>query len=577
MVRQGRDRGASCAGSSGCVLQWLAWAALLVFVVVGQPGQATAQQRDLTIGITQYPSTLHPNIDAMAAKTYVENMTMRPFTTFDAEWQLVCMLCVDLPTFENGGAVRLPGQGEDGGDAVALTYRIQPGATWGDGVPVTTDDVLFTYEVGRHPQSGVSNAELYRDITAIEVLDAKTFRMTVRKITFNYNAINDFRLLPAHLERPVFSSDPGNYRTRTLFDRDPTNPGLAFGPYRLTEVDLGSFLVVEPNPYWWGERPYFERIVVRVIENTAALEANLLSGGVDMIAGELGLAVDQAIGFEQRHGDRFRVVYKPGLVYEHLDVRLDNPILQDVRVRQALMYGMDRQALVDQLFGGRQTVARSNVNALDWVYDETAPEYSYDPERAAALLDEAGWAAAGRGIRQNAQGEPLRVQLVSTAGNRTRELIQQVLQAQWRQIGVDAVVESQPPRVLFSETMTRRGFTGLALFAWISSPENVPRTTLHSEAIPSAANGWAGQNYTGYASSEMDGLLDRIEVELDRERRRALWSELQRLYATDLPALPLFFRSEVYVWPLWLEGVVPTGHQYSSTQTVEYWRAIDPG
>ncbi|WGF86790.1 peptide ABC transporter substrate-binding protein [Marinivivus vitaminiproducens] len=566
--RAGRSR---LARLSACLF------ASLLLALTLHAGDAAAQRRDLTIGITQYPSTLHPNIDAMAAKSYVENMTMRPFTTFDADWQLVCMLCVELPTFENGGAVRLPGQGKDGGDAVALTYRIQPDATWGDGTPVTTDDVLFTYDVGRHPQSGVSNAELYRDITKIEVVDAKTFVMTSRKLTFNYNAINDFRVLPAHLERPVFEADRANYRTRTLFDRDPTNPGLAFGPYRLTEVELGAFLVVEPNPHWWGEKPYFERIVVRVIENTAALEANLLSGGIDMIAGELGLSVDQAIGFEQRNGDRFRVVYKPGLVYEHLDVRLDNPILRDVRVRQALMHGMDRQALVDQLFGGRQTVARSDVNPLDWVHDDTTPVYGYDPAKAGALLDEAGWSTISRGIRQNAQGEPLRIPLVSTAGNRTRELIQQVLQAQWRQIGVDVAIEVQPPRVLFSESLTRRRFQGLALFAWIGSPENVPRTTLHSESIPTEGNGWAGQNYPGYASPDMDRLLDRIEVELDRERRKALWSDLQHLYAADLPALPLFFRSDVHIWPLWLEGVEPTGHQYSSTQTVERWRAADAG
>ena len=99
----------------------------------------------------------------------------------------------------------------------------------------------------------------------------------------------------------------------------------------------------------------------------------------------------------------------------------------------------------------------------------------------------------------------------------------------------------------------------MAMFAWISSPENVPRSTLHSEEIPTEANGWAGQNSTGYKNPEMDELIDAIEIELDREKRRAMWHRLQQIYAEDLPAIPLY-PGQSRVWPLWLEGVTPTGH-----------------
>lgn len=103
--------------------------------------------------------------------------------------------------------------------------------------------------------------------------------------------------------------------------------------------------MLERNPTWWGEPPAFGRIVVKAVENTTALEANLLSGEVDMIEGSLGLSLDQALAFERRNGDRFRVVYKPGLVYEHLEPMLDNPALADKRVRQALLHGLDREAI----------------------------------------------------------------------------------------------------------------------------------------------------------------------------------------------------------------------------------------
>jgi peptide/nickel transport system substrate-binding protein len=269
-------------------------------------------------------------------------------------------------------------------------------------------------------------------------------------------------------------------------------------------------------------------------------------------------------------------VYEPGLVYEHIDLNLDNPILADPRVRAALIMGLDRDALSEQLFEGRQPVAHTSVNPLDWVYNDAVPQYQEDLAAAAALLDEAGWDRLQAGVRHNAAGQPLTLELMTTAGNRTRELVEQVLQSQWQRLGIDVRIRNQPARVFFGDTTSKRRFPAMAMYAWISAPENVPRTTLHSQEIPAAANGWSGQNYTGYRNPEMDQLIDAIEVELDREQRQAMWHRLQEIYAEDLPVLPLYFRANPHVWPLWLEGVTPTGHLNPSTLWVEDWRAAEP-
>ena len=531
-------------------------------------GPAASLARDsLTIGITQFPSTLNPNIDAMAAKSYVLGMAVRPFTVYDADWKLGCLLCTELPSIENGLAVAvdLPA----GGKGVDLTYTIRDGASWGDGVPVTTADVLFTYEVGRNPQSAVGNAELYRRITGIDVKDEKTFTLHVDKLTFDYAAINDFVLLPAHLERPAFA-DPAQYRVQTRYATDPTNPGLYNGPYRISEIATGSYVVLEPNRHWTGPPAPFRRITVRTIENTAALEANLLSGTIDMVAGELGLSLDEALAFDKRHGAAFRIIYKPGLVFEHIDLNLDLPALSDRRVREALLVGLDREAISRSLFAGRQPVAASFVNPLDPGFSAETPRYRHDPTRAAALLDAAGWPIRAGGLRANAAGQMLSLELKTTSGNRTRELVQQVLQSQWRKIGVDLRLKNEPARVLFGETMRHRRFD-LAMYAWISAPENAPRSTLHSEEIPSEANGFAGQNTPGFRNAEMDRLIDAIEVELDRDKRAAMWAEMQQLYAAELPSLPLYFRSDTFILPKWLKGVRPTGNQSPSTLWITEW------
>ncbi len=544
--------------------------AALFLSIAAATGAGAADRKELVIGITQYPSTFHPNIDAMLAKSYVLGMTRRPITVNDADWNLVCMLCVKLPTIENGMA--MPEKTPDGKDGMAVTYTLIPEAQWGDGTPVSTEDVKFTWEVGRHAKSGVSAQEFYRSAYKLDIADARTFTFHFDKRTFDYNDISGFDLVPAHVDRKNFD-DPAQYKTRTAFDTDTANPGLYMGPYVIADAVTGSHVVLTRNPKWWGKAPTFDKITVRVIENTAALEANLLSGGVDMISGELGLSLDQALAFEQRHGNRFDVTYKQGLIYEHIDLNLDNPVLADRRLRQALLYSLDRNSISQKLFGGKQPVADTSVNPLDWAYTADVPKYPFDPKKADALFKAAGWSKMVKGVRVNAKGEPLRFEFMTTAGNRSRELVQQVLQSQWKAAGVDVRIRNEPARVFFGQTVTQRKFTAMAMFAWISAPESVPRSTLHSAHIPTADNNWGGQNYTGYRNPEMDKLLESIEVELDRDKRMVLWKTFQTVYATDLPVLPLYFRANPYVLPKWLKGIRPTGHQFPTTLWVEDWRA----
>jgi peptide/nickel transport system substrate-binding protein len=175
-------------------------------------------------------------------------------------------------------------------------------------------------------------------------------------------------------------------------------------------------------------------------------------------------------------------------------------------------------------------------------------------------------------VRRNAQGQRLALELMTTAGNRSRELVQQVLQSQWRKIGVDIRIKNEPARVLFGDTLPHRRFD-MAMYAWISSPENVPRSILHSSEIPGDKNGFVGQNVTGFNNPEMDFLIDALEIELDPDRRKALWAEAQRLYATELPSLPLYFRSDVFILPTWLSGVRPTGNQSPTTLWITDWAA----
>lgn len=541
---------------------------VLALGALASPAAVMAQAKDeLVVAMTQMPGTWNPIISSMLAKSLIANMTARPVTAYDADWKLVCLVCTELPTIENGKArvVDLA----DGKKGMEIDVELRD-MRWGDGTPVSAKDVAFTLEVGQHPLSGVASSEGYKRIIKLDVKDDRRFTMTIDRVTFDYNSIG-LQLLPAHIEKPIFDANPAEYRNKTAYDTQTTNPGLAFGPFRLTEIVPGSRVVLEQNPTWTGEKPHFKRITVRIIENTAALEANLLSGSVDYVLGELGLSLDQAIAFEKRHKDKYNVVYKPALIWEHIDVNLDNKLLVDRRVRQAMLLAIDRKAISEKLFEGKQPIAHGGISDLDPMFSPAARQYGYDPAAARKLLDEAGFSTFRNNVRHNAAGEKLSIELGTTAGNRVRELVAQVIQSQLRQVGIEVRLKAETPRIFF-DAMGKRTYSGLGMYAWVQRPEGVPRSSLHSKEIPSAANGWSGQNYPGYANPEMDKALDAAERELDVVKRRALFAEIQKLAADDLPSLPLFFRVDPFVIPKPLKGVTPTGTLNSSTLWVELWR-----
>jgi peptide/nickel transport system substrate-binding protein len=541
-------------------------AALCAGLLLAYPAAAADSHADLTIGVASFPSTLHPEIDPDLIKFYLLGFADRPVTAYDAVGKLVCLLCSEIPSIANGSA-RL----ENGG--MAVTFHFRPGLQWGDGAPLGAEDLAFTARVGRDPNSGFADTHTWSIVSRVDVVDDLTAVVHLTEPNYQFDELS--QLLPAHLEAPVFdqAAGPAAYMQRSHYSTSPTDPGLYNGPYLITGYDSGTRVVLERNPYWHGNKPAFDRIVVKTIGNTAALQSNLLSGDVDMVPGEgIGLTLDQVLALQKQYPDRFTYAYKPNMAYTHIDLQLDNPILADIRVRRALLMGIDRQSMVDKLMGGRVQIANSFVSPQQPMYSADAPAWPYDPARARALLTEAGWSPGEDGICRNAAGDRLSLDFATSTGVRVRELLQQVMQSEWRRICVETTIRNEPPRTLFGETLKHRVFKGLAMFAWVSAIESTPRQTLSSGQIPNAANNWGGGNYPGFRDSAMDADIDAMERQLDPEKRRPLWAEMQRIYAEQLPVLPLFYGAEAHVWPLWLKGVDPTGLQVS-TLRAENWHA----
>jgi len=531
-----------------------------------------AAEDTLTIGIAQFPSSLHPDVDAEAVKRYADGFVLRPITAFDQNWQNSCLLCTELPTIENGLAriEDLPG----GGKGMAVTIKLKPDLKWSDGVAVTAKDIAFTWRVGKDPNSGFSNPNAWTRAIAVDVVDAHTAVMHLGGVMPSYNQWDE--ILPEHVEGPIFAkaAGAGDYLRATLYNRAPTTNGLFDGPYKIAEYQSGTQIVLEPNPYWPGTKPGFKRIILRHIENTLALQANLLAGDVDMVAGEgIGLTIDQVLELRRQHPDQFTYIFRPSLNYEHLVIQKDNPLFRDIRVRRALIYALDRKTMAQKLSQGLEPVAATWVNPLSPNYDPDTTQYPYDLPQARSLMAEAGWTPGPDGICRNAAGDRFSFELSTTAGNRLRELQEQVLQSQWKAACIEATIKNEPPRTLIGETLKKRLFPGMVMAAFSSSVTASPLSTLGTSRIPTAENNYGGGNFMAFSDPDMDAAIARIDSELDRSKQKADWAIIQRIYADQLPAIPLFFRSEVHIVPNWLRGYQPTGHGDYACLWAENWHA----
>lgn len=519
----------------------------------GVPAVSAAPKEEVVIGISQEPDILFPGLGgSLAVSTEVQQALFMSGVRWSDEWKLTPMQAREVPTLQNGLWKLLPG------GKMRLTWHLKP-LPWHDGVPVTSEDFVFTHRAIMNDKVPVISRDFEKRVENVYAPSPETLVVTFKEhYAYANTAIIQYGPWPRHLLEKAYRQNPSGL-DKLPYGNDP-QATITNGPYQLVSWQKGSSIVAEAYPRYTLGQPRIKRIVWRVIPDTNTLVANMLSGAIDAIS-PIGITFDQAVQLDQQiRGRRLaeQVLFTPGLIWEHIDLNLGSPKLKDVRVRQALLYALDRQAMVNALFGGKQPVADSYLPPKHYGFDPALPKYAYDPEKAKRLFAEAGWTPGPDGILRNAQGERFTVTIGTTAGNRVREDVEQILQSQWRKVGVDLRVTNQPARVFFGETTRHRQFE-MAMYAWLLSPVSDCETLFTTENIPSPQNAYNGQNFSGFSHPEMDRLCHRIPTELDQAARAAMLRRTQRILAEELPVLPLYFRVDVTATKRGLLNWKPTG------------------
>lgn len=534
-------------------------------------GRRGAKER-VVIGISQEPDTLLMPFKEMNASEHIGRPGALMLTVFDEHWQLQPQSAVAIPTVQNGGVVL----DVDGG--MTVTWTLREGLFWADGVPVTADDFVFGHEFTRHPELEVVDRAAAMRVTSMTAPDARTLVVRYAAPYAYYAYYRNHEPLPRHLLGDTLATSPSTMKQHAY----GVQPVLG-GAFTVSSWVPQSHIVEKRNPAAVAMRPKLDEIVWKIIPQTQTMEAALLSGSIDIIS-VIGFTFDQARDFDARHvgtnhQPRFVVHYTPALMIEHIDLNLDNPLLQDRRVRQALTYALDREGLVQSLFGGKQPVAHSAEP--DDNDDPGLMRYPFDPAKARALLDDAGYRVpegSVDGVRTRggiaagtADGARLSFTIHSTAGDRLREQVEQLIQSAWRDVGVELRIQNQPAKLLFGDTIRRRRFTDMVMFTWTKEPNKIDETYWRCDQKPTEANHFQGRNYPGFCDPRVDALLEQAVGIVDEAQRRAVHRQITHILAEELPMIPLYDRVDVSVTPSDFVGWRPTGVLQSVAWNAQDW------
>jgi peptide/nickel transport system substrate-binding protein len=469
----------------------------------------------------------------------------------DEHAKYVPVLATEVPTLANGGIELV-----DDGKKMTITYKLRPGVKWHDGQPFTSADVAFTWQAVKDEKFIAESKDGTEDVEKIETPDDLTAVVYYNTVAPDFaSTLFTFGILPKHtLEGKDLNTD--------AYNEIP----LGTGPFVVKEFKRGQYVLTERNPDYWRKAddgsalPKIERMVFKIVPDSNTLITQLKSGELDLV---VQVPYNQAKQLESV--DRLELVKAPLLSWQHLDFNFKGPkSLQDLKVRQAIAHAINRDTLVKAL-GGHPVPVKSIVVPVFEFYDDTTPTYDFDAAKAAALLDGAGYKVGGDGVREK-DGERLSYRLVGQAGRADDEIVEQVIIAQLKAIGIEAKIDNKTG-VAFREARYK-GDYDLLYGRWITSADPVYSVFYGTKT----EDGLHGQNNgQGYSNPKLDEVLAKLESTLDPAARKKLSSEMQHMVAEDLVTIPLTTNVALIAKVKTLKNFVPNPTNMTNFVDTSHW------
>mgnify|MGYP000864041965 FL=1 len=437
---------------------------------------------------------------------------------------LVALVFSGLTRVDSQGTVQpdLAERWEVSGYGMVYTFFLRQDATWHDGAPVTSSDVVFTVNVMQHDgYEGMSFLSTMWRTVVVEQLDTYVVRFILREPFAPFLDYTTIGLLPAH----VLGSVDVSVLSRSAYNATP----IGTGPFAVEDIDSQRIVLARYEGYY-GARPYLDRLELYFHPDSASvLEAR--KRGEIMGMGRVGA---QQIAQVQQDPE-LELYSAPLSGYNLVFLNLDRAIFQDRLVRQAMMWALDRQALVDEILDGQGMVIDTPILPQSWAHNQDVTQYARDLRKSRSLLEQAGWFDDdGDGVRERGDLR-LEFSLATNGDDATRVAMIRMISEQLAEVGIRAVPESVEWEELVGQRLRLRQYDAV-LSGWQSLPADPdPYPYWHSSQVNEDS-----VNFANYISSEADALLAEARRAADVDQRWSLYQRFQELFSQDVPSLLLY-------------------------------------
>ncbi|MGE8204657.1 peptide-binding protein [Heyndrickxia sp. NPDC080065] len=442
---------------------------------------------------------------------------------------------------------------EESPDGLTYTVKIRKGVKFHDGVELTADDVVFTYNIPLHPDYNGERGTNFEMLKEIKKLDNYTveFKLKRKDATFKPNTLSSFHILPEHILKDVPVKDLGKNKFNF---KSP----IGTGPYKFVEWKEGEYLKFEAFDDYYDGRANLDTLTVKIIPDGNAAIAQLQAGDINFFPGVTSMDLDTVKGF-----NGLKVESGLGLSYSFIGWNQKKEMFKDKNVRHALTMAIDRQEIVDTIMNGDGEVAHVPESPLSWAYSDEVRKFKYDPEEAKTLLKAAGWKDTDKDGYLVKDGKRFSFTLKTNKGNKLREDAVVVIQQQLKEIGIEVKPQIVENSALIKQLMPPNWDYDAVVMGWSLSTFPDTYDIFHSSQIE------RGFDFVWYKNEKADKLMIDARQILDRDEYKNAYIDIYKEIAEDQPYTFLYYPNVHHAMPENLHR--PVFHAKQDFYQIEKW------
>lgn len=492
------------------------------------------------------PKSLNPILDSASPTLdlamFIYSWTIR----YNAQSQPVPDALSEIPTVANGDVSK---------DGLLLKYKLRHNIKWQDGVPLTCNDLRFTWQAVMNPHNNVVTTDGYKDIKSIDCSNPYVAVIHMKRLYAPYlqqlwSVNGNAPILPEHL-LAKYNDDKGSLNSA------PYNSlPIGSGPFKVVAWNRGQDVRMEANPDFYLGKPKLQTVIYRIVSDENTEETELLSHELDLLALGSGMKWPRYVEMAADPKNGLKAIRVDSFAFSHIDFNLDHPIVNDRNVRVALAYATNRKEIIDKILHGSAIPAETDQSpTLSWAYTNDIEHHPYDPAKAKAILEADGWKTGPDGVRVK-NGQRLEFTLSTQTESNTGKAIQTVLQRQWREVGAQADIKNYPTSQFFDNStngILQGGHYDVATFSWLAAADP------DDNAIYSDKNlAPHGQNALMWRNAKASAAMADALQTIDRARRKADYKIVQQQLAIDVPTIIIDFARFPFVYNTDLKGFDPS-------------------